>query len=91
MGAASQPPAGAATPPTPSEVALNWARRLKRVFGIELKSCTRYDGKLEGIASIEEPQVVVKILAHLKRAAPRQNPTEPPLRARAPPVQPALL
>jgi hypothetical protein len=44
---------------------MNWARRLKPVFGIELKSCTRCGGKLEGIASIEEPQVIAKILAHL--------------------------
>jgi hypothetical protein len=52
---------------------------------------TRCGGKLEIIASIEEPQIVAKILAHLRRTAPQQYPTELPLGARAPPVQPALL
>ena len=72
-------------------VAMNWARRLKRVFGIELESCTRCGGKLEVIARIEEPQIIAKILAHLERAAPQQCPTELPLGARAPPVQSRLL
>ena len=78
-------------PPTPPHVAMNWARRLKRVFGIEIESCVRCGDKLEVIARIEEPQLIAKILAHLERAAPQQYPTELPLGARAPPVQPALL
>ena len=90
MGATKQPPADAAKPPTPLHVAMNWARRLKRVFGIELESCTRCGGKLEVIASIEEPPLIAKILAHLERTAPQQYPTELPLGARAPPVQLAL-
>jgi len=43
-------------------VALNWARRLKRVFGIE--QCARCGGGLEVIASIEEPELIERILAH---------------------------
>jgi hypothetical protein len=31
---------------TPKHVALNWARRLKRVFGIEIEQCARCHGRL---------------------------------------------
>jgi hypothetical protein len=48
-------------------------------------------GKLNIIASIEEPQLIAKILSHLERAAPEQNQSQLPLRARGPPVQSSLL
>jgi hypothetical protein len=48
-------------------------------------------GQLKIIASIEEPQLIAKILSHLERAAPEQNQSELPLRARGPPVQSSLL
>lgn len=41
--------------------------------------------------SIEEPQVIAKILAHLERTAPQPYPTALPLGARAPPLQARLL
>jgi hypothetical protein len=91
---APKPPAPAADPakpPTPRHVAMNWARRLKRVFGIEIEGCTRCGGKLKITASIEEPQVIAKILSHLQRTAPEQFQAELPLGARAPPVQASLL
>ena len=67
MGAPqSRPAADAGKPPTPRHVAMSWARRLKRVFGIEIEGCARCGGKLKVIASIEEPQVIAKILAHLE-------------------------
>jgi hypothetical protein len=44
---------------------MNWVRRLKRVFGIEIDGCARCDGKLRIIASIEESVVIARILAHL--------------------------
>ena len=47
--------------PTPKPVALNWARRLKRVFGIEIERCARCGGRLEVIASIEEPELIERI------------------------------
>jgi hypothetical protein len=86
MGAAQQPPADAAKPPTPRHVAMSWARRLKRVFGIEIEGCVRCGSQLKIIASIEEPEAITKILAHLERAAPEQYQTEIPLGARAPPL-----
>jgi len=71
--------------PTPRHVAMNWARRLKRVFGIEIESCASCGGKLRIVASIEEPQVIAKILSHLGRTNPDQYAPELPLGARAPP------
>lgn len=70
---------------------MNWARRLKRVLGIEIEGCARCGGKLRIIASIEEPEVIAKILAHLERSAPEQCPVALPLGARAPPGQGRLL
>jgi hypothetical protein len=48
-------------------------------------------GKLNIIASIEETQLIAKILSHLERAAPEQNQSQLPLRARGPPVKSSLL
>ena len=78
-------------PSTPRHVAMSWARRLKRVFGVEIESCTRCGGQLKIIASIEEPQLIAKILSHLERAAPEQYQSELPLGARGPPGQSSLL
>ena len=44
----------------------------------------RSGGRLEIIASIEEPQVLAKILAHLDKVAPDQHQVALPLGARAP-------
>ena len=72
MGAPqSLPAAEVAKPPTPRHGAMSWARRLKRVFGIEIEDCARCGGKLQVIASIEGPQVITKILAHLEPSQAR--------------------
>jgi hypothetical protein len=91
-GAAPPPVSGAdpTKPSTPRHVAMSWARRLKRVFGVEIESCTRCGGQLKIIASIEEPQLIAKILSHLE-PAPEQYQSELPLGARGPPAQSSLL
>jgi hypothetical protein len=71
-------------------IAMNWAKRLKRMFGVDIEACARCGGKLRVIASIEEPQVIGKILAHLERMAPEQCQAQLPLGARAPPMQTRL-
>ena len=92
MGAAQWLPAAhVAKPPTRRHGAMSWARLLKRVFGIEIEDCARCGGKLGVIASIEEPEVIAKILAHLERTARDQYPSELPLGARGPPQQSSLL
>lgn len=72
--------------------ALTWARRLKRVSGVEIEQCAGCGGKLRILASIEEPAAIARILSHLERTAPEQY-AEPPLPpgAREPPSQDLLL
>jgi hypothetical protein len=76
---------------TPRHVAMTWAQRLKRVFGIQIDTCARCGGQLKVIASIEEPEVIAKILAHLEKRAVDQDQIELPLGARAPPSQVRLI
>ncbi len=44
---------------------MSWAQRLKGVFGIEIKSCEHCGGAVKIIASIEDPQVIGRILEHI--------------------------
>jgi rRNA maturation protein Nop10 len=46
-----------------------WAKRLKRVFNIEIETCSECGGDVRIIASIEDPLVIQKILAHLDNTA----------------------
>jgi pyruvate/2-oxoglutarate dehydrogenase complex dihydrolipoamide acyltransferase (E2) component len=62
-------------PPTPRHVAMNWARRLKRVFGIDIEGCAGCGGKLRIIASIED------VGDHLQRAAAAARFAGQPMRA----------
>ena len=52
---------------TPAErkAAMTWAQRLKRVFDIDIETCEKCGGDVRFIASIEDPAVIHKILAHL--------------------------
>ena len=38
---------------------------MKRVFNIDVKNCDKCGGDVRIIASIEDPAVIMKILAHL--------------------------
>ncbi len=71
---------------------MSWARRLKRVFGVEFERCARCHGHLAIVASIEDPAVVARILAHLERTWPERYSGaqlgELPVGARAPPWAP---
>ena len=55
--------------PTPVErrAAMTWARRLKRVFNIDIETCKSCGGDARIIACIEDPVVIEKILTHLER------------------------
>ena len=45
--------------------AMTRAQRLKRVFKIDIETCETCGGKMKVIASIEDPVVIKRILAHL--------------------------
>jgi hypothetical protein len=46
---------------------MTWAQRLKRVFKIDIETCEHCGGQVKVIASIEDPQVIEKILGHIKK------------------------
>ena len=48
---------------------MTWAQRLKRVFNIDIETCSECGGDVRIIASIEDPVVIRKILAHLDEKA----------------------
>ena len=48
---------------------MTWAKRLKRVFNIDIETCDKCGGDVKIIASIEDPAVIQKILAHLDNTA----------------------
>lgn len=47
-------------------------RPWQRIFGIEIEGSVCCDGKLAIIASIEEPEMIAKILAYLQHTASQQ-------------------
>ena len=46
-------------------VAMSWAQRLKRVFGIDINACEFCGGAVKIIASIEDSEVIEAILAQV--------------------------
>jgi hypothetical protein len=52
---------------TPAEQrsAMQWAKRLKRVFQVDVETCPSCGGTVQIIASIEDPPVIERILTHL--------------------------
>jgi hypothetical protein len=63
-------------PPAP----LSWMQRLKRVFAIDIETCPQCGGKLRVIACVEDPPLIAKILAHVRRreALFESTPRAPP-------------
>ena len=46
---------------------MSWMQRLKRVFAIDIETCPECGGKLRVIACVEDPPLIAKILAHVRR------------------------
>ena len=46
---------------------MTWAQRLRRVFNIDLETCEACGSPVKVIASIEDPEVISKILQHLRQ------------------------
>lgn len=58
-------------PATPAQrrASMTWAQRLKRVFNIDIETCSGCGGAMKVIACIEDPIVIKQILDHLKHKA----------------------
>ena len=71
---------------TPAEkhAAMTWAKRLKRVFGIDLQTCEACGGAVKIIAAVEDPVAIRKILDHLEEQGAMPQAYHRPA-ARAPP------
>ncbi len=52
--------------PAERHVAMSWAKRLKRVFNIDIAVCGRCGGSVRVIACIEDQDIIDRILAHLE-------------------------
>lgn len=64
---------------------MKWAQRLKRVFQIDIETCSECGGAMKVIACIEDLVVIKQILDHLKQKA-ETNESSPLPESRAPPV-----
>jgi hypothetical protein len=73
--------------PSPAErrASMTWAQRLKRVFNIDIETCSVCGGAMKVIACIEDPVVIKQILDHLEHKAEASEPWTLP-ESRAPPV-----
>lgn len=79
--------------PMEQRSAMTWARRLKRVFSIDITECEKCKGSVRIIACLEDPVVIKKILKHLddrERESHTQADLPPPGRAPPPLVQPFM-
>ncbi len=73
---------------TPAErrASMTWAQRLKRVFNIDIETCSECAGAMKVIACIEAPVVIKQILDHLEQKAETSESRVLP-ENRAPPVE----
>lgn len=60
-----RPPAEQGERQKPKACGMTGAQRLKQVFAIDIEKCEKCSGPARIIASIEEPNVIEKILKHL--------------------------
>ena len=56
---------------------MSWAQRLKRVFGIDMETCSDCGGKIKVIAIIEDYTVAKKILTHIGLDSKAPTPWSP--------------
>jgi len=53
---------------------MTWAQRLRRVFDIDIRRCSRCGAPLRVLAVITDPRVIAAILAHLETRTARAPP-----------------
>ena len=82
MGGSKKSASGDKQTPAERRASMTWAQRLKRVFSIDIETCSECGGAVRIIASIEDPTVINTILAHLDAIAhPAGRSRLPPCRA----------
>ena len=57
----------------------SWAALMHRAFAVDVLACPHCGGRLRLIATLHDPAVIRKILAHLGRAPSGQSPGPAPL------------
>ena len=62
---------------TASPRAWSWAALMHRAFGIDVLACPQCGGRLRLIATLHDPAVIRKILAHLALGHSGQSPGPP--------------
>ena len=65
---------------------MNWAKRLKRVFNIDVEVCQHCGGRVKVLACIEDQPTINRILNHLGRKGMRLTPMSLLPEGRGPPV-----
>ena len=77
---------GQSQSPAERRASMSWAQRLKRVFNIDIETCSKCGGAVKVIACIEDPLVIDNILTHLDKKASLAEPVVLP-QSRAPCVR----
>jgi Putative transposase len=85
---ATGPPAAGAGAPWPRY--WTWALLMRRAFDLDVLRCPRCAGRMQLIATIEDPAVIQRILAHLGLPGAREDPRPPLPVTAAGAEQPAL-
>lgn len=65
---------------------MTWAQRLKRVFNIDIETCSECGGFVKVIACVEEPELIKKILNHVNKKSMVEGDNQLPAN-RAPPAK----
>ncbi len=75
---------------TPTSRAWTWAALMHRAFAIDVLACVHCGGRLRLIATLHDPAVIRKLLAHLRVASsgPSPGPAPPESRGVAPDLIP---
>jgi len=64
--------------------AWSWAALMHRAFALDVLACPNCGGRLRLIATLHDPAVIRKLLAHLGISGPSPGPAPPELSAAAP-------
>jgi len=70
--------------PAQRRAAMSWAQRLKRVFNIDIQTCSQCGGAAKVVACIEDPADIKKILKQLEQRS--ESAAAAPHSTRAPPA-----